>query len=203
VQEFTEDELVALERQLLGYSLSAKPISEIIGGLEFESTHKISEIMGSEEQLGNVKVAAVVTSVRKITTKKGTEMAFLKLDDGTGTIEVVVFPRIYSESKDLLVDGKPLLISGKVDVRDETPGIIVDSIETPKMGERPGKDTVRINIPGGADINNLQRLKTLLTENLGDKEAYLIFEGGKEVKLPFKIAWDESISLKISEILEK
>lgn len=202
VDEFTEDELVALERQLLGYSLSAKPITEIIGALEFESTHKINEIMGSEEQLGNVKVAAVVASVRKITTKKGTEMAFVKLDDGTGTIEVVVFPKIFSESKDLLVDGKPLLISGKVDVRDETPGIIVDAIETPKMGEKANKESVRINIPGGADINNLQRLKTLLTENLGDKEAYLIFEGGKEVKLPFKIAWDEAISLKISDILE-
>ncbi len=203
IDEFSDEELEALERQLLGYSLSAKPISEIIGSLMFSSTHKINEIMTSEEHIGNVKVAAVVSGVRVITTKKsGAEMAFVKLDDGTGTIEIVVFPKIFKETKDFWSEGKPLLVIGKVDFRDETPGIIVDSIEVPDNQSKNDSKDVCINIPKDTNVESLKKLKTLLTENLGDLNAYLNFEGGKKVKLPFKIYWDESLAQKINKILE-
>jgi len=203
IQEFPDEELELLERQLLGFSLSAKPISEIIGSLEFQSTHKISEIMTAEIHPDMVKVAAVVGGVRVITTKKtGAEMAFAKLDDGTGNIEVVIFPKIFKETRDFWNEGQPLLISGKVDVRDETPGIIVEAIETmSSLGDKKQKE-VFINISSRTDPNSLQRLKVYLTENLGDHDAYLVFENGKKVNLPFRICWDEAIAQKISDILE-
>ena len=203
IEEFPNDELESLERQLLGFSLSAKPINEILGSLVFESTHKIFEIMSSETHLGSVKVAAVVTAVRVITTKKtGAEMAFVKLDDGTGTIEVVVFPKVFKDTRDFWNEGKPLIVIGKVDVRDETPGIIVDSIETiGGLGEDKQKE-VFINVPRETDINSLQRLKTLLIENLGNLDAFLVFDGGRKVKLPFKINWNENLAQKISDVLE-
>lgn len=203
IEEFSGEELESLERQLLGFSLSAKPIGEIIGSLIFQSTHKINEIITSEAHLGIVKVAAIVVSVRVITTKKtGAEMAFVKLDDGTGTIEVVVFPKIFKDTRDFWNEGKPLMVIGKVDVRDETPGIIVDSIETLNgMGEDKQKE-VYINIPKDAEVNALTRLKVLLTENLGDSAAFLVFDGGKKVKLSFKINWNEALAQKISDILE-
>jgi DNA polymerase-3 subunit alpha len=203
VQEFSTDELESLERQLLGFSLSAKPISEIIESLEYKSTHKINEILSEDLGLASVKVAAVVSEVRVITTRKtGAEMAFAKLDDGTGIIEVVVFPRIFRETRDFWNEGNPLLISGRVDVRDETPGIIVESIEV--IGGAGGKKQkeVFINIPSATDLNSLKRLKSLLTENLGDQDAYLVFDGGRNVKLPFRIYWNEGLAQKISEILE-
>ncbi|EKE12851.1 MAG: hypothetical protein ACD_13C00134G0012 [uncultured bacterium] len=203
IQEFPDEELEALERQLLGFSLSAKPISEIIGPLEFQSTHKIIEIMGTEMHVDTVRVAAVVAGVRVITTKKtGAEMAFAKLDDGTGTIEVVIFPKTFKETRDFWNEGQPLLVTGKIDVRDETPGIIVDAIETiGSIGEKKFRE-VYMNIPKDTDINSLKRLKLLLTENIGDKDAYLVFDGGRNVKLPFKINWNESLAQKISDILE-
>lgn len=203
IDEFPDEELESLERQLLGFSLSAKPISEIIGSLIFESTHKINEIMTSEVHLGVVKVAAIVAGVRVITTKKtGAEMAFAKLDDGTGTIEVVIFPKIFKETRDFWNEGRPLLVTGKIDVRDETPGIIVDAIDTiNSLGDEKQRE-VFINVSRGTDINSLQRLKNLLTENLGSLDAFLVFEGGKRVKLPFKINWDENLAQKIGDILE-
>lgn len=203
IDEFPDEELESLERQLLGFSLSAKPISEIIGSLIFESTHKINEIMTSEVHLGVVKVAAIVAGVRVITTKKtGAEMAFAKLDDGTGTIEVVIFPKIFKETRDFWNEGRPLLVTGKIDVRDETSGIIVDAIDTiNSLGDEKQRE-VFINISRGTDINSLQRLKNLLTENLGSLDAFLVFEGGKRVKLPFKINWDENLAQKIGDILE-
>lgn len=204
IDELGRDELEALERELLGYSLSAKPISELVGALEFSSTHKIFEISSEEHYPELVKVAGVITEVRVITTKKtGAEMAFAKAEDGTGTIELVIFPKIFKETRDFWIVGQPLLIVGKVDVRDESPGILVESIETLASLDEKKEREVYVKIPKNTDVNSLKRLKTLFTENLGDQACYLMFEGGKKVKLGFKIAWNETMAKQIGDILER
>ncbi len=203
IQEFSDDELESLERQLLGFSLSAKPISELIGPLQFQSTHKIFEITSSEMYSEMVKVAGVVTEVRVITTRKtGAEMAFAKFDDGTGTLELVIFPKIFKTSRDFWVEGQPLLITGKVDTRDETPAILVESTETLSSLSQEKEREVFIKVPKNTDLNSLKRLKTLLTGNLGDQTGYLVFEGGKKIKLPFRIVWNETLAKQIAEIIE-
>ena len=203
IQEFPEDELQTLERQLLGFSLSAKPISEVIGSLEFQSTHKIFEISAEERYPDLVKVAGVLTEVRVITTKKtGAEMAFAKAEDGTGILELVVFPKIFKDTRDFWVPGQPLLITGKVDVRDESPNLLVESIETMNTLDEKKEREVYIKIPKSADTNTLKKLKELLTSNPGEQTGFLQFEGGKRVKLSFKIAWNESLAKAIAECLD-
>lgn len=203
IQEFEEDELQTLERQLLGLSLSAKPISEVVGPLEFQSTHKVFEINPTDYYPDMVRVAAVVSEVRVITTKKtGAEMAFAKVEDETGSIELVVFPKVFKNTRDFWNEGQPLLVFGKVDVRDETPNILVEGIETlSSLNEKKVRE-VFIKVPKSIDANALRRLKTLLTQNLGDQMGYLMFENGKRVKLPFRIAWNETLAKGIAGILE-
>lgn len=203
IEEFSDSELEALERQLLGFSLTAKPISEILGSLGFESSHTIGEIMSSEVNPESVKLAGVVVGVRVITTKKtGAEMAFVKLDDGTSTIEAVIFPKVFKDTRDFWVEGQAMLVSGRLDTRDETPGLLVESIETmDSLSEKKDRE-VFIKIPKNTDINTLKRLKTFLLENTGDQSASLVFEGGRTVKLTFKIDWNETTAKSISEILE-
>jgi len=203
VQEFTDEELQSLERQLLGLSLSAKPISEVIGPLQFQSTHKVFEITSSEVYSEMVRVAGVVAEVRVIVTKKtGAEMAFAKIDDGTGTIELVIFPTIFKETRDFWVEGQPLLVVGKVDARDETPAIIVKTIETLSSLSEKKEREVFVKVPKDTNVNTLKRLKNLFTANLGEQTCYLLFEDNKRVKLPFKIVWNETLAREISEILE-
>ncbi len=201
--EFPEDELQSLERQLLGFSLSARPISEVIGPLEFQSTHKIYEISAEESYSDLVKVAGVLTEVRVIVTKKsGAEMAFAKAEDGTGTLELVVFPKIFKDTRDFWVEGQPLLITGRVDVRDDSPNLLVESIETMASLDEKKEREVYIKIPKTADTNTLKKLKELLTSNLGDQTGFLQFEGGKRVKLSFKIAWNETLAKAIADTLD-
>ena len=129
-------------------------------------------------------------------------MAFAKFDDGTGTMELVIFPKVFKGSRDFWTEGQPLLIIGKVDSRDETPAIMVESIETLSSLSEQKEREVFIKIPKNTDLNCLKRLKTLLTQSLGDQKAYLVFEGGKKIKLPFKIVWNETLAKQIAEIVE-
>lgn len=203
IAEFSQDELQTLERQLLGFSLSAKPIIEVLSSIESEATHKIFELSPEINLNQTIKIAAVVTDVRIVITRNsGQEMAFVKIDDGTGTIDLVVFPRLFKLVKSLLVDYKPVIVSGKVDSREEELSILADSIYSPGEEDLNGNE-VLITIPQNTSTDQLRELKNLLLNNHGEKEVTLVFSGkNKKIKLPYKILWNESIAKQISSVLE-
>lgn len=202
VEEFSQEEIQTLERQLLGFSLTARPMNELISPLEHMATHKIFEISPQATFGETVRVAAVVTEVRIVVTRNtGSEMAFVKVDDGTGSLELVVFPKIFRVTRDIWIDYKPLLISGRVDAREETPALIVESIETiDSLKDRPKE--VFIKVPKEADSTRLKELKSLLILNSGDQLVTLVFEGKQRIRLPIKISWSENLARLISEVLE-
>jgi DNA polymerase-3 subunit alpha len=202
VEEFPDEELQKLEKQLLGYSLSAKPVGEIIEPISHMATHKITEL--EQEAMVNqiVKIAAVVADVRVIVTKtSGKEMAFVKVEDDTGSIELVVFPKIFSDTRDAWSDNATLLISGKVDSRDDSSSIIVEEISTKDKVDENNRLFVRI--PKGVKANHLKKLKNLFLNNPGDKNVSLIFEGktARKVDLNLKIDWTKKLSALIQDVL--
>jgi DNA polymerase-3 subunit alpha len=205
LEEFNDEELQNLERQLLGLSLSAKPISEVIEELIQYRTHRIYDLSGDETTINsNVKVAAVVSEVRVIITKKtGAEMAFVKIEDDTGTIDLVVFPSIYQQTRQYWIEAKPLLISGKVDQRDETLSLIVAAVDTPETAQTR-QNTFAITIPEDATKGDLQELKKLLTAHPGSHEVTLVFAGsGEEIRLNFGVAWSRELSAAIAHLFKK
>ena len=115
------------EKELLGVYVSSHPL-QLLSEQADESLTPLSEIDVSMLN-GQVRVAGVLDSIREITTKKGNYMAFAQLEDLSGAIELVIFPRVYEESKECLTDDGILLVEGKVDVRDDEPKLIGDLIE--------------------------------------------------------------------------
>ncbi len=204
-EDFSEEEIQSLERQLLGFSLSARPISEIIGELNMYATHKIQDITQNETNLEsvNVRIAGVVSDVKVVITRKNLqEMAFVKVRDETGSIELIVFPSLFRTAKNILVDGKALLISGKVDLRDEEPSLIVEKIETKEVIKANPGDTFFINIPKDTTHEQMSKIKEILLEHPGNQKVVLSFEGKGEIfELNIGVSWSEELSRKISEIL--
>lgn len=206
-KEFDDKELENLERELLGFSLSARPISDILGTLPVLSTHKINDLIEDQEAfLSDVKIAAVVSEVRVIVTRKtGQEMAFVKVKDETGSIEVVVFPKVYAEKKHLFVESEAVLISGRIDIRDDGRSLIVNEIYSREEISQRGQNELFIKIPRGTTTDHLRMLKQILLSNPGDQKVSLIFEGAekKTLELPIKISWDQTIARAIDLILSE
>jgi len=200
ISEFSQEEIQNLERQLLGFSLSAKPVIDLISPIAHLATHKIVEISSVTDIGKSIKIAVVVTEVRTVVTKNsGQEMAFVKVDDGTGSLNIVVFPKIFGETKSQWVDFKALLISGRVDLRDEEINLLVESINT---DQTEASEEVFINIPASAGVNELKGLKELLTANPGTKKVTLIFESThKRITLPNKIDWSEALAHRIANVI--
>ncbi|MEK7497314.1 MAG: DNA polymerase III subunit alpha [Patescibacteria group bacterium] len=198
IPEFSDEELQSLERQLLGLSLSAKPLSELLGPLSGFGTHKISELTIDFPKSEMVKIAGVVTAVRVVVTKRSAqEMAFVKLQDETGIIDLVVFPRLYASTRNFWVDNTPFLIEGRVDAKEESPSILVESIKTKPT------DTLFVKIPQDIESVKLKNLKELLLSYPGEQQVSLVFEGTDQtITLPFTITWSEGLSRLISDVLE-
>jgi DNA polymerase-3 subunit alpha len=105
------------ERELLGLYLSQHPL-ELFETILAEQTVPINAIT-VEHDNRLVSVGGAVTDVREITTKNGQKMAFVKLEDHYGEIEVILFPNSYQQTVGLWERDKVMLIRGKVNARDK------------------------------------------------------------------------------------
>jgi len=113
---------LAWEKELLGLYISDHPLNSYkdkINGLK--SIRDISAIK-SERDIFNI--GGLITNVHKINTRQGKPMAFVKLEDLTGTIELVVFPDFYGQTSQLWEDGEIISATGRMSWRDNEPKFI-------------------------------------------------------------------------------
>src|SRR3989338_3293892 len=117
MEELSREELLMFERQFLGFYITEHPLSTHIQDLEKRVTHRINALTQGRDA---VIIGGIVTQVKKITTKNGgNEMAFVKIDDFTGTCELVVFPSVFERTKFTWTNDKVVLVKGKVSERDD------------------------------------------------------------------------------------
>jgi DNA polymerase-3 subunit alpha len=127
VSELTSQELLAFEKELLGFYLTAHPLEKTLERMvHTEAMSRIADI--TPERVGEkVQLVGLVTHVKKIITRNGgSEMAFVRLEDLTGNIEVVIFPKIYARTTHLWVRDSVVMVSGKADEKDDRVVILAD-----------------------------------------------------------------------------
>lgn len=129
VEELKNNELLAFEKELLGFYLTSHPLEKTMARLG-KADHIMAISSINEECVGDrVQTAGLVGTVKKIVTRSsGSEMAFIRLEDLTGNIEVVIFPKIYARTADLWVRDNAVMISGKVDQKDDRLVILADEV---------------------------------------------------------------------------
>ncbi|HBK34364.1 TPA: DNA polymerase III subunit alpha [Candidatus Uhrbacteria bacterium] len=134
VEPATTQETLAWEKELLGLYVSSHPYKvfrELCGAY----LTPLAQVPDCKDG-SFVKVGGLITTVKKIVTKKGDPMAFVGFNDMKGDIELIVFPKVYGEIKDILVDGGLALVSAKVSKRPgEATKLLVNSVIPMKMGE--------------------------------------------------------------------
>jgi len=209
IDEFSKEDLRLLEKELLGFYLTENPLTPLFSLLEMEAKTKINEVDFDNLTPGQkLKVGGIITSVRIVTTKKNnSEMAFATLDDGTGKVELVVFPKVFEENRSIWEKEKIIVVEGKPDRKeDENPTIIVDKAYLLTQLGNKGIDYV-IKIPKGTSSATLMELNRLLKSNPGDKKGLLIFENGgslpKKLVLNFGVNFSKELEGQINQLLKK
>jgi DNA polymerase-3 subunit alpha len=127
--EITPAQKLAWEKELLGLYISGNPLEPYREKLE-KHAMKITKIKESPpKETTMITVGGTLEEIKVIKTKKGDDMAFLKIADFTDNIEAVVFPKLYASHRLILVQDAVLVLEGKVSMRNDVPSIIIEKIK--------------------------------------------------------------------------
>jgi DNA polymerase-3 subunit alpha len=199
------EEKLRLEKELLGLYLSDHPLRRISAELAKLSDTQAVEVTSALQDT-EVRVAGLVREVRRVVTRKGQIMAYATLEDLTGTVDVVLFPRVFEETRLLFVPDKVLVVQGKVDARAgstrangssgspppepdmepevETASVVADMAwlwDDPECVPVARRQLVHVRIPNG-DAGLAERLEAVLARHPGADEVVLhVVVGSREV----------------------
>ncbi len=122
----TEQKLI-WEKELLGVYVSGHPLDNFEE--ELKKRGDIALIKADGRNGIPVVTAGMIETVKELLTKKGDRMAFVQLSNKTDSIEMVTFPEVFQNNKDLLEPGSCVAIKGKLNIRNDEPTIVVDRIK--------------------------------------------------------------------------
>jgi len=122
-------EKLAWEKELLGLYISGHPLEMFDQETKNKFFNKIKILKTKAVNGLTVIVGGIIEEVKQINTKSGDMMLFVKISDLTDQMEVVIFPKILQEHKDVLVPENCIAIKGRVSKRNNEPGIIAEKIK--------------------------------------------------------------------------
>ena len=120
-------EKLGWEKELLGLYVSSHPLNEFKKLFATRTTPiaKIDETFVDKKLV----VGGLISNVKKIITKKGQPMLFMKLEDLTGKTEVVIFPNLLERNPNALQENKIVFVAGRVDDRNGEIKIVADDVQ--------------------------------------------------------------------------
>ena len=127
-------------------------------------------------------------------------MAFLTLEDETGKIETVVFPKLFEEKQNLIINDKIILIEGKLNDRDGQISIIIEQISN-KIEETKQEFDFTIKIPVGTSQQQLMELNRLLKNNPNGHKGLIIMPTGKNIVIGYGVNYSNKLQQQIDKIL--
>ncbi len=166
VDDLPQQDKLRLEKELLGFYVSDHPLKWVRQSTQIMSPLDLSDLSDLRQDT-LVSVVVILSAVKQVITKKGDPMAILQIEDLTGQIEAIVFPKAHERLGDLLVVDARLIIWGKVDRRDEQTQFIVEDAE-PIDAVR--LVMVELTSQQAGDTQEQHRLKTILEGHSTEKE---------------------------------
>lgn len=126
VPEFDEKEILKMEKEYMGIYLTSHPLFSVREFLQYTTSSDIITCLESGEEK-KVILGGIINSFRQTITKKGEMMASFQLEDLTGTIEVLIFPKIYTEVGPLEND-QIVLVHGRYYINDDEKKIFAEKV---------------------------------------------------------------------------
>ena len=131
VGEYDKQTLLAFEKETIGIYVSGHPMEEYREVWEKNVTAKTSDFVVDEdgktvvEDNSNVVIGGMITSKKVKTTKTNQLMAFITIEDLVGTVEVLVFPKIYEKNRPAFTEENKVFVRGRASIGDDPVGKLI------------------------------------------------------------------------------
>lgn len=189
ISEFSKNELLAMEKEMLGLYISYHPLNDYKERLKEIVTSTSIELVNFSDR-SRVVLAGVVNNFKRKSTKNGNLMAFITLEDLEGTVEIIVFPKVYEKCKEIIKKDEIVITEGQLDVAEGKTKVIAEKISllekyvennksTPKAKERYQNPAEELHLEINTKIDEPDILRKL-------KELFYSYPGKNQVVLHFK-----------------
>jgi len=201
-----ELDILEKEKEELGIYVSKHPIEGVWDFLQKDITVKIQDA-GEMSSGANVKVGGIITAVKKIITKKGQKMFKFVVEDLTGEMEVIVFPR---ESKnladDFFLEGDIVIVAGSINRENEdevaTTKIFFNSIDKIDASKAIGTQSINLKLSKSPSMELIQTIYDIIEPTNGPINVFFSYiENNKKVTFRFKKTTSLKIQDKINELI--
>ncbi|GIK83769.1 MAG: DNA-directed DNA polymerase [Patescibacteria group bacterium] len=207
--EYPQQELLSFEKELLGLYLTDHPMAHQLKAVAKNADKEIGDLDATVHKDKIFKFGGILSNVRTILTKqKQQPMAFAKLEDDTGAIDIVIFPKVFEDAQELIHNDSVVLVRAKVDERDEEMQLLVEKVSAPSATQlnHEGSDLHKeIFVPRKTTQETLQELGKLLKSHPGSQSVLILIPNGskpQKMLLPYGVNWTKELEKKISKLLE-
>ncbi len=206
IPEFPMEEILENEKIVLGIYVSGHPLDSYTEILKEKTDITTVDFIPDEENQGvtvaednmNYSIGGLIDQVNVKMTRNNDSMAFVTLEDLYGTIEVVVFPKVYNRVRQYLQKNTAVLVKGRASISEEGGKILAQDIiplERIKLEVEAENTEVWILFDNMEDFRKKQaKLNNILVDNTGYSCVYVqLREEKKAVKIVYKVLADESL----------
>jgi DNA polymerase III subunit alpha len=199
VPEYSPAELLAMEKELLGFFISSHPLIQNQAAIESFSTDTVKDAMGKQENqevlLGGM-IAGVKTRIGKTGQSAGKKWAIVEIEDLTGKIEGMCFAETFAniETRDptVLKNDRVVVVKAKVDRKRETPCLIINDVISAEDAQGIYTQTIVVRpVEEHVRQEAVDHLAKSIKENAGGIDVYLVVpistEPGKTQKVTMKL----------------
>ncbi|MFH1593638.1 MAG: DNA polymerase III subunit alpha [Candidatus Omnitrophota bacterium] len=186
IPEWPENQLLAHEKEMLGFYITKHPLASYERLLTNYSSYQIAAL-GTLRDGEEVRLGGILSKVKNTVTRKaGEKMAIVSLEDLTGSVETLIFPRTFAKFSSLVRVDSMIFITGRINLREDEPKLIAEDIFP--LEEVKSKFTkailIKLSTPG-LEKSFLSGLKDILVRHKGKVPVLLSFQGasGKRVNM--------------------
>ncbi|MDI6731703.1 MAG: DNA polymerase III subunit alpha [Candidatus Margulisbacteria bacterium] len=176
IEEFPPEEKLRMERELLGLYISSHPLEYVRDSLEGQINTRMADISDMRE--GEiVKIGGLLTNCRRVQTKRGDTMLVCNIEDLSGVVPLIVFPKTYGKHAAMLNNDEVIIVKGKInrDMRTEEFNVIAEEIIPMETLEKVR--SLYIELVGVQDPQVLARMKEILLFFTGTDPVYIMIDG--------------------------
>ncbi len=167
IPEWDDTRRLRAEKEALGFYITGHPLRRFLPEIRKVSTAD-SETLGTARDGAEVRLAGLVAGRRITQTKKGDRMAYLRLEDLQGSVEVIVFPDLYKAAAPLIEGDQPVLVTGFVDRGEKGTKLKATGVIPLEEVRRRATQRVEIRTEGfGMGREDFLRLREVLARHRG------------------------------------
>jgi DNA polymerase-3 subunit alpha len=187
LDDFSQKDLLKMEKEVIGLYLSGHPLSPYTALLSKKTSSSVGDL-NSDLDGALVILGGIITNLRRSVTKKGEMMVYFTLEDLTGSLEVLVFPKMFARYGPLLAEDLPVLAKGRLVVEGEAPKLMGETLEffneedLRDILDEPGKLFLNMGDHSQDDMDGLWRdIQRVISRHPGPTPLYLYYPAARKL----------------------